>query len=131
MHQLRVLGFADGNAAVFAIDSSSPHSSVSESFLFRCGINPILNASGVNTRRLTLLVPTAGGYYTSHKFHLTCSFKCGDDVILGRDWLSECRPNLGHNTLGHPAGHVTEGLPGNQRWTADGMQMCRYPIVLC
>lgn len=130
MHQLRVLGFADGNAAVFAIDSSSPHSSVSESFLFRCGINPILNASGVNTRRLTLLVPTAGGYYTSHKFHLTCSFKCGDDVILGRDWLSECRPNLGHNTLGHPAGHVTEGLPGNQRWTADGMQMCRYPIVL-
>ena len=120
MHQLRVLGFAEQNAAIFNIDYASPRSYVSEAFLFRNGINPLLIDSGSSTTKLTLLVPSLGGYYTSHRFGFACSFKCDDDIILGRDWLSECRPLVGHNALGHPSEQTTQTLPDNQRWTADG-----------
>ena len=120
MHQLRVLGFAEQNAAIFNIDYASPRSYVSEAFLFRNGINPLLIDSGSSTTKLTLLVPSLGGYYTSHRFGFACSFKCDDDIILGRDWLSECRPSVGHNALGRPSEQTTQTLPDNQRWTADG-----------
>ena len=120
MHPLRVLGTADGNPAVFVIDLSSPHSSVSEAFLFRSGINPLLNTSGCHYQKLTLSVPSLGGYYTSPCFSLAGSVMSKSDIVLGNDWISQCRPGFSGNALGCPANETVKTLPGAHKWTANG-----------
>jgi hypothetical protein len=119
MHQLCLLGFANGNPANFVIDPASPYSYTSEAFLFRNGLNPILDASGRNRTKASLRVPSLGGYYTSCDFLLLCSVTCKSDVVLGVDWLSQCQPVLTGNTFGCPSADTVHRLAGGHAWTVD------------
>lgn len=121
----RVLGFAEEKPAVISVDPSSPHSSIAEGFLFRNNINPIFDPSGRRKYKATLSIPSLGGFYTSRCFPMLCSVLCDTDVVIGRDWLSECRAVFRGNTFGHPAPATVSGLPDGHKWTANGT----YPWI--
>ena len=120
MHQLCLLGFADRNAANFVVDPTSPSSYVSEAFLFKNDLNPVLDACGRNQRKANLSIPSMGGYYTSQRFSLLCSVACKSDIILGVDWLSGCRPVLSGNMFGCPSPDTIDGLAHGHSWTGSG-----------
>ena len=85
MQHLHLLGFAGGNPVVFDVDPSSPHSSISEVFLFRSDVNSLLNASGRRYQKISLSIPSLRGFYTSKDFTLLSSVVCDSDVVLGAD----------------------------------------------
>lgn len=105
------------------VDLSSPHSSLTKSFLFQHNINPVLNARGHDVHRATLLIPSLGGFYTSSNFPLDGAMGGYGDVTLGTDWLSVCRPTSMMNSFGHPSPHTVDHLPGGHMWTASGKFM--------
>ena len=65
MHHMKLLGYVDDHPATFVIDQSAPCTTVAEAFLFRCGVNPVINTLGQNTLEATLLIPSLGGFYKS------------------------------------------------------------------
>jgi len=117
-----ILGFADGKPAKFTIDPARPRSVISEAFLFRNDFNPVLDASGCNRYAATLSVPSLGGYYTSSHFQLLCYIGHDADVVLGADWLTQCRPTMSANAFGRPAPESVSALPDGHTWMADGMR---------
>ena len=121
MLSISLLGFANGKPTKFRVDPAQPHSSVSEAFLFRNDLNPVLDVSGRYHKKTTLLVPSLGGYYASSDFMLLGSVGNGADVVLGADWLSQCRPSMTGNALGRPAPELAGALPDGHSWELDGM----------
>lgn len=120
MHRLRILGYAGGNPALFTVDPSYPRSSFAPAFLYRNDINPKLDSEGCHCQTLTLSVPSLGGYYTSANFPVIASVVNNCDVILGADWLSECKPVVRGNTFGHPAECTVDSMPDGHGWIANG-----------
>ena len=120
MNHLRILGFAGAHPAVFIVDLASPCSFISHGYLYSNDINPALDANGRLKQEITLSVPSLGGFYTSLCFPLSCSHAHDCDVILGQDWLTECRPVVRGNALGLPASANVEALPANHTWTSSG-----------
>ena len=120
MGLLRLLGFSEGNPATIMVDTASPHSFISEEFLFQNNLNPFLDASGHNHRKASLSVPSMGGYYTSNHFLLLCSVTCESDIVLGADWLSQCRPVFSDNAFGCPSDDSIHRLAGSHGWAGDG-----------
>lgn len=121
MPGLQLLGFAGGHPAKITVDLSSPHSSLSESFMFQNAINSVLGPGGNYYIITSLSIPSEGGYYNSHRFQLAGSVTCQSDVILGNDWLSACRAVLRGNTLGRPASETALSLPEGHEWSQSGM----------
>lgn len=125
--QTRLLGFVDGRPATFLVDPSSPHSTISRSFLFQNNVNATLNARGRDFHRATLLIPTLGGFYTSSSFYLLGAVGDDGDITLGADWLSFCRPTSNVNSFGHPSPDTVTHLPDGHMWTACGT--CVNPVL--
>lgn len=120
MAHLTLLGFADEQPAKITVDTSHPRSMVSEAFLFNNDFNSMLDQSGRNCRNATLSVPTLGGYYRSTRLSLLCSVVCSADIVLGANWLAQCRPVMGGNAFGQPAPETVNGLPDGHAWVANG-----------
>lgn len=121
MAALRILGYADMKPAVFAVDRASPESRVSAAFVFHNSLNTCLNSAGINHVRLSLKVPSRGGYYTSSNLLVVSSAAHAADVLLGADWLAPCRATMGANILQQPAEESIEALPEGYSWVADGV----------
>lgn len=121
MHTLYLLSLVNGIPARFTIDRSYPHSSVSEAFLFQNQINPVLDSSECNCWEAKVSVPSVGGYYTSEKVSLLGSVVCTSDVILGVNWLSQCRPVANGNVFNQPSPVAIADLTVGHVWSQDGM----------
>jgi hypothetical protein len=126
----RILGYADAKPAVFEVDRATPRTHVSAAFLFHNSLNAQLNSAGVNCARLTIKVPSQGGYYTSLDLWLVCSVTQTADVVLGADWISACRATTMANVLRQPAQETLQTLPGEHNWVADGILQLRASIIL-
>lgn len=121
MPLLCILGLAAGKPAVFTVDPSLPLSFITHSFLFCHNINMVTVPNGRQQQKISLSIPSLGGYYNSVLFSLWCSFTSDCDVVLGRDWLSVCRPIIRGNIFSLPGTDTVDGLPEHHSWTADGM----------
>ena len=120
MSTLRILGYANSKAATIVVDRASPRSLVSAAFLFNNDLNSSFDSTGCDFARLTILVPSEGGYYSSSSLSLQSSTMCVADVVLGADWLALCRIKIGSSTLQRPAPESVVVLPEGHVWTADG-----------
>ena len=105
---------------MFVVDRASPDSQVSAAFLFKHSINSLLDSTGSHHARLSVSIPSQGGYYTSGPFRLLSSVTCAADIVLGADWLASCRIATVHNALQRPAPETIAQLAEGHGWTPDG-----------
>lgn len=126
MQPLNALGFIDNTPASFSIDPASPRSFFAEEFLFRCDINPNFDSAGNHCHKASLSIPSLGGFYISEGFTLSSSITSKSDVVLGSDWLSQCKPVIGGSVLGLPTRSAVEKLPAGHGWNADGTLLFIY-----
>lgn len=123
MTVLKLLGYADSKPCSFVLDPATPHSYVSAAFLFENSLHAALDSSGQYHARLSILVPSQGGYYISTDLFLKSSVTCGNDIVLGGDWLSSCRIKTAANVILLPSQENLSRLDEGHMWTADGMSL--------
>ena len=122
MAPIRLLGYAHSTPCTFAVDHSIPCSRVSSEYLYEHSFSAVLNSKGQESVRLTIMVPSQGGYYTSVAVPLVPSMASNNaNIVLGADWVSSCRIRAGSNVLLDPSIESTMHLSDGHSWTADGM----------
>jgi hypothetical protein len=120
MTSIQVLGYAEAHPCTYLLDASYPRSMASPAFLFENSLHAHLEVGGVHSARLTISVPSQGGYYSSSEFLLLLSPTRKADIILGADWLRCCRVSAASNILLSPYEGVSVVLPEGHVWLADG-----------
>ena len=120
MTPFKVLGYTDCKPAVVLVDRASPYSQVSAAFLLRNNVRNRLSPTRDSYARLTVAVPSQGGYYTSSNMRPVSSIACAVNVVLGADWLGSWQVATAVNVLQQPSSERVASLPEGHGWTADG-----------
>ncbi|TFK87006.1 hypothetical protein K466DRAFT_131508 [Polyporus arcularius HHB13444] len=118
-----------GIPASIVIDSSSPTSYVSSSFVLSQNVPRAISfTNGVSsfTSRGPLVLPTPGGWYRSNS-ELPVQYLRSYDVLLGTDWIAACGPRLQGSYLLDPLNTVA--LPSWCTWERSPLGSPYVPVA--
>lgn len=115
---IQTTGSYIGTSASITIDDKYPCSLLSSHFAHNENIARTVSVHEGKVREHTsgpLMIPSDGGWYHS-LMSFDIEFRLQHDVVLGMDWIKECRPFMSDGMLARPSEDDVRKLPAGHTW---------------